>query len=387
MKEEGKLTDFSWDEGIEFFGKTEAIDDTVQGVDFEEEEIKKPKKKEEEEEEHKKPEEQEEEERTEEKPTEEEEEEDKTKKRENPEKDEFFEHKTDEPGEEDEKFFNTLASSLKEAGVFQNVEIPEDEEIDEEKFIELQNNEVDARVEEAIEGFMEELDDDAKAFLKFKKEGGDTREFFKAVQQEVTLPKGDLEDENYQKKLIEYYYKTYEGMEDDEVSDLVTWLEDSGKLEKRAAATENKIQKKIQQQKEALIKQQEKQKLEQEKNNKKFIETLKKTVESTDEVNNIPITKKDKKELLNYITKPTVKVGKNKYLTAFQADMQNVMDDTEKLILIAKLVKDDFDLSDIIKKVETKSTVNLKKKLEKQKTNPIIKRSGSSARKSLSDYF
>ena len=360
------LIDFDWDEDIEFFGvKTETED--VTGI-----EEKKSEKKEEKEEPKKK---------------EKEEVEEKEDKKEKEEKEEEFFKKTETDEPENDEFFSTLAGELKEQGVFQNVEIPEDEEITQEKFIELQDAEVNARVEEALDSFMDELDEDGKAFLKFKKEGGNTKDFFNVVAEKSTIPKGDIDDIKYQKKILEYYYSTYDGMDEDEISDRLDWLEDSNKLKKFAEKYEDKLQEKVKQKENAIIAQQEKLKKQQEEEDKKFVNTIKTKLEKTDKIKDFPITKRDKSELVNYITKPSVKVGKNKFLTKFQADMQQVTSDYEKLILLAKIVKNDFDISDIEKEVTTKKTKDLREKLERQKQNPKIKSSGSSTKKSLSDYF
>jgi len=352
------LTDFEWDEEIEFFGiKTDTED--VKGIEKKEEE------KEEKEEKKEKKKETEEEETEEKKEIEEE-------------KVEFFDNtEKEKETEEETEFFTTLASELKESGVFQNVEIPEDEPIDQDKFVELQDEEVNARVEEALEGFIEELDDDGKAFLKFKKEGGRTEDFFKVIEKKSSLPKGDLEDDKYQKKLVEYYSRIYEGLEDDEINDRIEWLEDSGKLKRYAERYEDKIQKAVEKEEKEAIKRQEILRKQQEEADKKFVESLKNKLSEVDKIKQFPITKKDKTELISYLTKPAVKVGKNKFLTRFQADMQEVTKDYDKLILLAKLIKE----------VVTKKTTDLKKKLERQKTTPKIKGSGSSTKKSLSDYF
>jgi hypothetical protein len=299
----------------------------------------------------------------------------------------FFEKDDDPPEETDEKFFTTLASELKEQGVFQNLKLEKDKTLSQEDFIKLQDEEVNLRVEEAIESFMEELDDDGKSFLKFKKDGGETRDFFSITRQKVSIPKGNLEDEKFQKKIIDYYNKNYEGMDDEESSDMIEWLQDGGKLEKKAEVINNKINSLVSKAEKEALKRQKELKESQELADKKFISDLTAVVKETDKIKDFPITKKDKSELVRYMTKPSVKVGKNKFLTQFQADLQKVTKDNKTFVLLAKLVKNGFDISDIKKTVETKKAVDLKSKLEKQKANPSFRSSGSSTKKQLSDYF
>ena len=66
------------------------------------------------------------------------------------------------------------------------------------RFFELQQEEIEAEVSARLNSWAnEDLDEDAKAFIKFKLEGGSTAEFFKAYQDSPELGEGDIEDENF----------------------------------------------------------------------------------------------------------------------------------------------------------------------------------------------
>src|SRR6188768_38134 len=65
--------------------------------------------------------------------------------------------------EDDVKFYTSLAQSLKEKGIF-SIELDKDAEIDEDGFFELQDKELEQRVDETIDDFFKGLDNDAKQF-------------------------------------------------------------------------------------------------------------------------------------------------------------------------------------------------------------------------------
>ncbi len=301
----------------------------------------------------------------------------------------FFEKSeiNDEEESKNDEFYKNLALELKKANVFSNVEIKDDDEIDEDKFIELQDQEVDARFEEALEGFMEELDDDGKAFLKFKKDGGKTEDFFSVLKTKSALPKGDLDDEDFQEKIIRHYYSNYDDMTSDEIDDRIEWLKDTSKMESFATKYDTKIKDIITKKEAVKLKAQSEAKETQLKIDKKFADEIKSRIDKIEDVNGIPITPKDKKSLDSYMLKPTVKIGKNKFVSKFQSDLRKSLKDNDTFILLGKLLQSNFDLTDVIKNLNTKATRNIRKKLESQKGNSVIKNSGSSGKKSIADYF
>ena len=104
-------------------------------------------------------------------------------------------------------------------------------------------------------------------------------------------------------------------------------------------------------------------------------------------VGHFTFNKDDKRNLHSYMTKAKVKVGKNNYLTQMQHDLQNAFQDPEKILVIAKLLRSDFDISDVIRDTETKVTKKTKDKIERK---PKIKSSKSSSgrrKKALYEYF
>ena len=307
------------------------------------------------------------------------------------EKVEFFTKPTeDEPEEQPagvgEKVLSIIASELKEQGIFSSVEIPEGD-LTEEQFVSLQEQEIENRIQETFEGFFEEMDEDGKAFLKFKKEGGKTSEFFDVVKNTSGYPTGDIETEVYQRRIARFHAEKIEGLDIDEAQEKVDWLEQNGKLDKYARRYDEKVRK---------LEASEKQRLEdsavqlakdREDGEKEFAKTIKSTLDETDEIKKFTISKKEKAELLGYITKPSVKVGKNRFLTGLQSDLNKLSQNPESLVLLAKLLRTDFDTSNLSTKIETETTKDLKKNIQRAQQNIKPSTSGSTKGRSLSDFF
>lgn len=302
---------------------------------------------------------------------------------------------TTEPGndpvdpekEEDVKFFTTLAKVLQEKGVFQNVEIKEDDQIDGEKLVELNDMEIESRVEETFQSFFEEMDEDGIAFLKFKKAGGDTRVFLNAYAQSMELPTSDLTTEDGQEKMLRYYYKHIENLDDEDVDDRIEWAKDGKKLEKLATKYADTVSRIEQQKRDALLQQAQEAEERAKENRKVFKETLEETLATVKEVNDVPFTKEDK-GLIDYLTKPVVKIGKNKYITGMQADIQKIWQeaDRKQLLLLAKFVKGGMKLDVVKQKGAKEKVTEIRKKVFEERDTRTV-RSGGTKGKGLADYF
>jgi hypothetical protein len=85
------------------------------------------------------------------------------------------------------------------------------------------------------------------------------------------------------------------------------------------------------------------------------------------------------------MTKAAVKIGENQFLTQFQNDLQQAFKDKEKTVLLAKLLANDFDLSDLKEKAKTELVRETKSKLSNSKITPVSNK--GSRNKGLIDYF
>jgi len=257
--------------------------------------------------------------------------------------------------EEEKQFFKNLTGTLVEKGIFQAIELEEGEEIDEDKFIELQDLEVESRVEESFDAFFEQLDADAVAFMKFKRAGGSTQAFMKAYASSLDLPTADLETDEGQKAILRHYYKTVEHVEEEDIESKIDWAVENKKLEKYAKKYHDLMEEEDRKKKDQLLIDLKRKEEEEVQKRQGFEKNISDTLATAKTISGMTFTKEDrdsKNGLIPYIVKPTVKVAKNKYITGLQADIQKLWGKPELLVL-AKLVKNQLDLSSIKEKGAT----------------------------------
>jgi len=292
--------------------------------------------------------------------------------------------------DEEVQFFTTLAKTLTEKGIFQNVEIKDGDTIDGEKLIELQDQEIEARLEETFESFFQEMDEDGIAFLKYKKAGGDTRTFLNAYSQSLELPTSDLSTEEGQEKMLRYYYKNIEKLDAEDVDDRIEWAKEGKKMEKLSLKYSKVVTEMEQQRRDQVLLETQEAERAAADSRKEFETSLVKTLQAAEEIEGVPVTKEDKASLGTYLSKPVVKIGKNKYITGMQADIQKIWQDKDrsKLLLLAKFVKAGLKLEGVEKKAVTKKVAEVKKAVFTQRnTAGVSGGSGEGERKSLADYW
>ena len=282
--------------------------------------------------------------------------------------------------------YKDLYEDLKENSIFKHVELEEDQDLDAETFLELQQQEIEAEIEARLQSWAEEeLDEDAKAFIKFKRNGGKTADFFKTVRETAEIELGDIEDEDYQDEIIRYQLAK-EGWDQEEIEDRLEMLTEKGTKEKFAKKYFSKVEGELEAKKQALIENQAKQKEQAKIQEREFRNTIQETLSTVKDVKGLKFTEEEKGDILNFLTKKSQKIDDNVSITGFQKGLSEVFKDTNKLVLLAKLIKSDFDFSSIEKGAVTKKTREVKTRIEqRQSIKPFG--SGSSPKGSLSDLF
>ena len=325
--------------------------------------------------------------------------EDEKPKDETPDEDKLKEEKTIffEEGEEDEKpkgegtenpnFYTDVYKDLKESGIFKHVEIDEDEELDADRLYELQQEEIEAEVGARLESWAnQDLDEDAQAFIKFKLQGGNTADFFKTYQNNSQITLGDIESEDYQDELIRYQLQK-EGWDKDEIEDRLEYLTDSNKKSKFAEKYYSKLEKEIEQEKQNLNKQAEEQRQRAKLQEEEFKASIKDTLDANSEIKGLKLSDKDKGTILNFLTKKDQKIDNNTSITGFQRKLSEVFKDPNKIVLLAKLVNDDFDFSQLEKSSVTKKTKEVKRNIENRQSMRPSGSGSSSGANSLASLF
>ena len=300
----------------------------------------------------------------------------------------FFEEEDETKKESttDNTFYEDVYKDLKEAGIFKHVELEDGEELDADKLYELQQEEIEAEVTSRLDAWAsQELDEDAKAFIKFKIQGGDTSEFFKTYQSTSEITLGDIEDEDYQDNLIRYQLQK-EGWDKDEIEDRLEFLTESNKKSKFAERYHDRLIKEQEKEKQALVKQAEEQKIRTKQQEEQFRSSIKDTLDTNKEINGIKFTDKDKGNLINFLTKKE-KLEDGRVITGFQKKLSESFNDPKKIALLAKILNDDFDFSSFEKSAITKKTKEIKRNIEQRQSMRPTGSGSSSGANSLASLF
>lgn len=306
----------------------------------------------------------------------------------------FFEQETDEDGkpkatateDDDEDEPVDIVTLIKSGELFDHVVVDEKEELTVERIKELVQENTDNQIEEIIEGFKDDAGEDGVAFFKFISNGGDAKTFLKLWKESAEIPEVDVTTEEGQDEIIEFYLDNYENLDKEDKKDRIAWFEESGKKKKYAEKYQAEIVADYEKRKQALVEEQKKLVELQEQKRKEVANSLKDKLVSSEKIGSYSITKEDKKSLVDAITKSTVKVGSNKYITPLQQKISEIYKDPEKLILLAKVVMSDFDTSDIETAVATKVVSKVKTKLATS-GKTVLSSQPKPKNRSLSEFF
>lgn len=292
-----------------------------------------------------------------------------------------------ETSETGDEYWGDVYKEYKDAGLLKHVEIEEGEELTEDKLSELREEDYEIEMGERLKVWAQkDLDEDAQAFIKFKTTGGTTAEFFQAYSQGADIPEGDITEEAFQDRVIRYQLKT-EGWDSDEVEDRLEYLTSSGRKEKIAKKYSVRIEKADAEQKASILEVAKTRKIAQEQQEATYRDSIQDALTSAKEVKGFKITPKDKTDLFTLLTKKDQKISDTKSITGFQKKLGEVFQDPEKMILLAKLVNSDFDMSGFKKAAITKQTTKVKKNLERRRGLRTGSSGGSHQGSSLAELF
>ena len=279
---------------------------------------------------------------------------------------------------------------LKEKGLV-DFELEDDEELTEEKAEEILENSLEEKLESKLEETLKDLPESVKNLVRFTAKGGNPEDYFDLVsrgKEENISSKLDISKEENQVKFLAYKLRE-EGHDEDFIEEHIEFLKDRGTLEKVASKSftswkEEKEEEEaiiVEKQKEVLKKTREKQ--------VQYKKDIASTLSSNTDLKGLKITKQDVKELPEYISSPTVKLEDGRQITPFYKDLFEAIKDPNKVAILAKLVKNDFDFKDIKAKAATETTIKVKEDLQRQKekNKTIGSAGGSSQTKRLADYF
>lgn len=299
----------------------------------------------------------------------------------------------DDDEETEDEVYDALALELVDEGVFATIELPKGEKVTRDKFFVHLNEEIDARVEETITALIKDMDDEGKAFIKFKQNGGDTRQFLNQYGGSLGLEELDEDKPEQVSRVLEYYLRTYEKLDDEELAERLEYIKNGGKEKANAKRWYATISKDDKERKDAVIKIQQKAFDDRKKQAEDFADAIEDTLSKTEKIKGFAISKGERKTIAAFINKASVKVGPNKFLPPMLAEIQRMFkgakeEDRKDLILLAKVIEAKFDISDTVAAVNTKVIARAKSKIaEAKKGNQRLSGSLSGGSRSLADMI
>jgi hypothetical protein len=255
---------------------------------------------------------------------------------------------------------------LKEKGLV-DYELEEGKELTEEEAEHLIEDSWEKALESEVEATIKDLPQDIKDLIKFASKGGDVGELLGKMVQHATsgiTKNSDIENEDVQVLAVTMDLKN-QGYDQEYIDSQVEFLKDSGKLgniskksfDKIVAEQEAETAGQVQRQKENLDNRK--------KQAREYKTNITTHINSLNELGGLPISKQDKTSLPTYISEPNVELQDGRYVSEMQADLFKVMADKDKIVLLAKLLKTDFDFSAIERKKQTQAARGIKEAVER----------------------
>ena len=213
--------------------------------------------------------------------------------------------------------------------------------------------------------FQKGLPEDGKALLAHIMNGGKVSDF-KEVYNDIDVSRLDMQAKNAQVYVLSEYMKL-RGDTPEEIQENLELYENNDVLGKHASKAQQRLADYQANRKADLAKKQEEAVAQQESKRKEVVENINTTIQDSSDINGFPVSRKQKKELIEYMTIPTVKVGDD-YVTQFQADEMKASNQVDDFILRAYLRMTDFDLTKVKSKTVSRYSSDLKEKLQNRKT-------------------
>jgi hypothetical protein len=285
----------------------------------------------------------------------------------------------------------TTLAFLKEKGLV-DYELEEGAELTDEEAENILEDSWEASLEKELEATIKDLPDELKQLIKFANKGGDVGELLGKMVQHATSglnKSSDINNEDVQVLAVTMDLRA-QGHDQEYIDAQIEFLKEKDKLEGIAKKSFDKI---VAAQEEEASQEVEKQ--------KQFAESRKKAareyktnitthINSLEEAGGLPLSKQDKTVLPTYISEPTVELQDGRVVSEMQADLFKVMADKDKIVLLAKLLKTDFDFSAIERKKQTQAARGIKEEIQRADKTVRVGNSGgnsSSVKRNLADLL
>jgi hypothetical protein len=266
-----------------------------------------------------------------------------------------------------------LAEDFAEKGF---IELPEDFDGSDEAFNSAYETTLDKKANQKIIDAFEShpQKEDAIELFNYIKEGGDINEFMNYKQD--PLYGIDITKVEDQEKVYRLYLKNTTKLSDERINEKIERHKDAATLESEATDAYDALKDLDKEVKEKTKTNQEMSKKAQEESRIKAVNEAKEFISKSESIKGVFDIKgkREKEDFMNYLFKPTVRIGNQ---TVAQAYADDVNEDLESYLAVQYLKFKKFNLSDVKKSAKNETITTLADKLSKAwKDNARTKGSG-----------
>lgn len=264
------------------------------------------------------------------------------------EEDNKLEEESDEVETEVENVsYKAIADYLAESGIVDRLDDYDGEDSPEALEIAVQNT-----INNMVQHYKDSIPEEGKQFLDYLERGGDPSKFFQVLEKPIDFNNIDLTNEDNQKKVYTEYLKSLDYSQE-EIQEELNDAEDNLLLEKKANTAIKKLQKIHENKQKELIQEQERAIQEQQAQYETYINTIKNTIESSNQLAGLSLTPSEKAEFQKYLLQSD-KEG----LTQYQRELNENPIQTQLELAYLKFKK--YDFSKVTKQVKTEETRRIK---------------------------
>lgn len=242
---------------------------------------------------------------------------------------------------------------LREQGFidFEDTEL-EEQDFDREYFLETKREEA---ISNKLESLLANIPQGLKDMIRYSAQGGDFMEVVRDLAAPTELSKDmDVNSEEDQKRIITATLKQ-EGKSISEIQEYLEFLEFKGKLAAEASARYDRF---LTEEETREARRIEKHKQEIAKRNAQIAKDKKDAQEffskTTESFNGVRYTKTEKRDLPDFVYSPTVELEDGRVTTPFNYQLLQALQDKEKTMFLAKIIKADFKLDSFARDIENK---------------------------------
>ena len=267
---------------------------------------------------------------------------------------------------------------LKDKGLV-DFELEEGQELTEDLAENLLEDSWEQAVEAEVEATIKDLPQEVKDLIKFASKGGDVGQLLAKMANNATS--GINKDSDIESEAVQIQAVTTDllsqGYDQEYIDAQIEFLKESNKLEGISKKAFDKIIAKQEAETASEVEQAAKNKEFRKKQAREYKTNITSHIGGLTEVGGLPVSKQDKAILPTYISEPTVELQDGRVVSELQADLFKVMADKDKIVLLAKLLKSDFDFSPIARKQATAASRKIKEEVQNADKKTLSNGGGS----------